>query len=252
MIDEFSTFLCFGYYSDDLNIHSKNRIWVICDECGKNRCVQFRAYRDLCKSCCQIGKKNPMYGKKHSHQTIESLRKLNLNKKLSEETKQKISKSSIGKIHTEETKKKMSKSHIGIIFSDEHKLNISKSHIGMLGKRHSEETKLKQSKRVSGKNNPNYNPNITDEERQMKRNYPEYKEWRKLVYERDYYTCQICGDNKGGNLIAHHLEGYNSNKELRTTLGNGITLCEECHGNFHHQYGKGNNTKEQFIEFIGK
>lgn len=101
----------------------------------------------------------------------------------------------------------------------------------------------------SGKLNHNYNHNITDEERQVGRNYPEYKEWRQVVYKRDSYICQICG-KEGGNLNAHHLEGYTDNPELRTTLSNGITLCEKCHKDFHHQYGRGNNTGDQMEEFL--
>lgn len=101
-----------------------------------------------------------------------------------------------------------------------------------------------------GIRNPNYNPNKTDEERQDDRSYIEYKKWRSSVYNRDSYTCQICGNN-GGNLNAHHIESYNFNKELRTVMSNGITLCKDCHNDFHHQYGKGNNTREQFIKFIG-
>lgn len=107
-----------------------------------------------------------------------------------------------------------------------------------------------QSENIRGANHPNYNPNITDEEREIQRNYPEYREWRKLVYERDDYTCQICGDGKGGNLNAHHLNGYNWDKENRTNIYNAITLCEKCHIGFHTKYGTGNNTKEQFKEYI--
>ncbi len=119
----------------------------------------------------------------------------------------------------------------------------------------SEETKKKMSetgkkKLKDHKNHPNYNPNLSDEDRQHTRRYPEYREWRTFIFERDDYTCQICSE-KGGNLIAHHLEGYTNNPELRTTLSNGITLCKKCHKNFHHQYGNGNNTKKQFKEFKG-
>lgn len=101
-----------------------------------------------------------------------------------------------------------------------------------------------------GEDNPNYNPNLTDEERIYNRDYSEYTEWRTAVFERDDFTCQYCGDNRGGNLVAHHFESYTDNPELRTLLENGITLCEECHKNFHHQYGYGNNTRKQFEEFL--
>ena len=100
-----------------------------------------------------------------------------------------------------------------------------------------------------GENNPNWNPNKTDEEREIERSYNEYYEWRKQIFKRDDYTCQCCRI-KGGNLVAHHLNGYNWDKEHRTNELNGIVLCEECHKEFHSIYGKGNNTIEQFREFL--
>ena len=100
-----------------------------------------------------------------------------------------------------------------------------------------------------GPNNPNFNPNLTDEDRQQNRCLiPGYTEWRKAVFERDNYTCQICG-KRGGKLNAHHKESFNNNPALRTALENGICICEDCHKDFHHQYGRGNNTREQFEEF---
>ncbi len=102
----------------------------------------------------------------------------------------------------------------------------------------------------SGKNHWHYNFDKTDEERIIERNYPEYIKWRKDVYERDNYSCQVCGDNKGGNLIAHHLESYDINIELRTVVSNGITIDENCHDLFHKIYGYGNNTTAQFEEFL--
>lgn len=64
------------------------------------------------------------------------------------------------------------------------------------------------------------------------RNSPEYVKWRRNVFERDNYTCQVCGQ-KGGNLNAHHIKSFSKHKELRTKLSNGITLCEECHKEIH-------------------
>ncbi|PJH64295.1 HNH endonuclease, partial [Salmonella enterica] len=77
--------------------------------------------------------------------------------------------------------------------------------------------------------------------------------FRRKVYERDEYTCVVCGDKSrkkhGLKLNAHHLNGHHWYKEGRFDSDNGVTLCSSCHDNFHEKYGKKNNTKEQFEEF---
>lgn len=107
-----------------------------------------------------------------------------------------------------------------------------------------------ESENLSGINSHHYNENITDAERVRGRKYYEYRQWRIRVYERDEYTCQICGFDNGGILNAHHLNGYNWDKKNRTNVDNAVTLCELCHSNFHNIYGYGNNTKEQFQEHV--
>ena len=102
-----------------------------------------------------------------------------------------------------------------------------------------------------GNNHYNWNPNLSNEERIKERNYLEYTNWAMWVKERDNFTCQICGQ-VGGNLVSHHLESYNNNPKLRTALSNGVCLCKNCHNNFHHNYGYGNNTRKQFIEFVDR
>ena len=77
---------------------------------------------------------------------------------------------------------------------------------------------------------------------------PGYQQWINSVYKRDNYICQVTG--KRGLIHAHHLEAWNSNKELRYDIDNGITLLFSVHSEFHKKYGKGNNTREQFKEFI--
>lgn len=102
---------------------------------------------------------------------------------------------------------------------------------------------------IVGENNPRWNFDKTKEEREVERKTPEYYEFIRMVYKRDNYTCQCCG-NKGGDINTHHLNSYDWYKEGRTDANNGITLCLQCHKDFHMKYGYGNNTKEQFIEFI--
>lgn len=105
----------------------------------------------------------------------------------------------------------------------------------------------------SGENHCNYNPNLTDEERKLmeerRQGNSEYRLWAYKVKERDDFTCNCCGDNKGGNLVSHHLNAWNKFKEQRYDIENGVCLCEQCHKEFHKKYGRGNNTKQQYIEF---
>lgn len=82
----------------------------------------------------------------------------------------------------------------------------------------------------------------------------EYNNWRKQVFCRDKYTCQCCGARNGfGYMIelqAHHIKNWRDNAEQRYDVENGITLCVDCHTEFHSTYGKRNNTEEQLQEFL--
>ena len=69
-----------------------------------------------------------------------------------------------------------------------------------------------------------------------------YKRWRKVIFERDNYTCQKCGKH-GGNLEADHKKQFvlilieNNIKTVDQALecddlwkiSNGRTLCQKCH-----------------------
>lgn len=83
----------------------------------------------------------------------------------------------------------------------------------------------------------------------MKRAYPEYYDFKKSVLFRDGYKCICCG--KDYELKVHHLDGFDNFPEKRLDLSNAVTLCENCHKNFHLLYGRGNNTKEQFEKWFG-
>ena len=98
----------------------------------------------------------------------------------------------------------------------------------------------------------------------MKKKYPHIRIYRQLECEllgygnynkamnqaikRDNYTCQITG--KKGNVVVHHLNSYNTHKELGCDLDNLISLDQDFHNLYHDIYGRGNNTEEQFWEFV--
>lgn len=117
-----------------------------------------------------------------------------------------------------------------------HSQRISETHRGKKG--------------LLGKDNGNWNPDRTHEQRVKERKLLENTVWRNDVFERDNYMCCYCGDATGGNLVAHHIESYMDNVNLRTDVNNGICLCESCHKEFHGIFGYGHNTREQLCQFL--
>ena len=97
------------------------------------------------------GEKNGMYGKKHTPEAIQKMKKYRQMRVISDDTKRKISEALLGRIVTDETRQKI---------SDAHK-----------GKKNSEESKQKQSQtmkgRYTGEKNPFYGKQHTKESRQL-------------------------------------------------------------------------------------
>ena len=66
-------------------------------------------------------------------------------------------------------------------------------------------------------------------------------ELRKLVLERDNWTCQKCGRSKDEdiNLIlhCHHIDPVKNNPIESADMDNCITLCKECHKEAHRRKG---------------
>lgn len=74
--------------------------------------------------------------------------------------------------------------------------------------------------------------------------------WTYDIFVRDKFTCQKCGDDKGGNLNAHHkkhLSKIIDEFKIQSVtdahkcnelwdLNNGITLCIKCHRKEHQNY----------------
>lgn len=85
----------------------------------------------------------------------------------------------------------------------------------------------------SGKNHWNWKGGVTSNN-QKERNSSMYSDWRKAVFERDNFTCQLCGA-RGVRLNAHHILPWAKNIAERYQLSNGITLCKKCHSSVHYK-----------------
>ena len=61
----------------------------------------------------------------------------------------------------------------------------------------------------------------------------EYRVWRYLVISRDK-RCVICGSVR--HRQAHHINHASYFKNLRFDPSNGVTLCADCHSQFHNNF----------------
>ncbi|KKN56894.1 hypothetical protein LCGC14_0567470 [marine sediment metagenome] len=156
-----------------------------------------------------------------------------------------------GCTHSLEAREKMSRAHKGKKRpprTAEWSRRISEAKKGTLqgaanhffGKRHTETTKRTISQghianpifRRFGEDHWNWQGGVTCANQEA-RNTQELKVWRRAVFCRDKFTCQQCG-TKGCRqhpINAHHIKSFAEYPELRFDLGNGVTLCEDCHTN---------------------
>ena len=77
--------------------------------------------------------------------------------------------------------------------------------------------------------NGNWKGGLTSQNKLI-RESPKYISWRKAVFQRDNYTCQMPECRiRGVYLEVHHIKMFEKYPELRFDANNGITLCKECH-----------------------
>jgi len=71
-------------------------------------------------------------------------------------------------------------------------------------------------------------------------------EFKRKVRERDNYTCQVC---EAPGKIVHHLRSYANHPWLRLDMDNVVTLCNNCHNEYHTLFGYDDSYPDQFYKF---
>ena len=152
-------------------------------------------------------------------------------------------------IRTEEMRNKYRQARLGKSFPAISKAKIGKPS-GMLGKHHSQETKMKMSERAKRRIVPyshilqmcearkGLKPWNWIEDRSLLKRYGDdnkdrrsyaYTNWRTQVWLRDKFKCRIANRDCDGRIEAHHILSYKGHPELRYEINNGITLCHAHH-----------------------
>lgn len=80
--------------------------------------------------------------------------------------------------------------------------------------------------------------------------HPKWQQKRLQVFEADNYTCRRCGA-KESQLHAHHMQYIKGRKPWEYPDANFVTLCDDCHAEFHRIkdgiYGQLNHFFEAWI-----
>ena len=88
----------------------------------------------------------------------------------------------------------------------------------------------------AGPNNPMYRHDLTEQEKRKKtkkRQIPGQLTYKKKVRARDG-ACIVCGSTT--DLEVHHMFDWARNESLWRSMGNGVTLCNQHHKEFHYSY----------------
>ena len=202
----------------DLHPFSRARILAKCESCGSVREISFNQYRDICSIC---------------------------NNKLSP---------------TVETKRKQSKTHKGLQQGEKNpswkggKPKCKQCGITLATWRGELCKKCFLMRDQSGPKNSAWRSDLTISEKEKnikdRKNILVYR-WVKAVKEIYNNTCDICGITDV-IMHAHHLFNWVDNPDKRYDIKNGVCLCRVCHVEFHKNYGKRNNTEEQYLEYKRK
>jgi hypothetical protein len=83
--------------------------------------------------------------------------------------------------------------------------------------------------------------------KRQERNDMAYKEWRRLVWERDGFKCQLKDDTCLNKIEAHHIVTWSEDESKRYDVSNGITLCKKHHPKIKKQV---ENSKELFTKIV--
>lgn len=218
--------------SDRKNPKRLKKYLHTCDKCKAERGYFIKTFDKatknggLCRSCSALllGSKSEMTRKRISETRIQRFKEGTLVPTM------------LGVNHSNEAKEKMR--------------IAAKSRIPATGWKHSDQAKIKMScarRNISLNDFDGFITSQDEVERTLFKSLGLH--WK--CFERFNYQCDCCSRPRSTDLglHAHHLDSWNWAIDKRFEESNLVTLCYNCHNEFHSIFGRGNNTKTQYEEF---
>lgn len=219
-----------------LTLIRANKIQISCNVCGKWVTLKYRKplidKKYECQSCTKKGEKNPFYGKKHTIETKESLRDSTIGKYSGEKNP------FYGKKHTEKTRKHLSKK-----LTEYHETNDNPFY----GKKHT-----KSSRRKMSKFQKEFHKNLSEEEKNRRREMASKNQKRLMENDLHAYTEM---KRRAGLMAAKSNKKYKINNLETYFKENILSVFDEKFEYSvilgYHQYDFGNKENKILIEVHG-
>lgn len=241
---------------EHLSPQSNIKVKVKCDVCGKEKNIKYQGYNNqvknggyyACSSKCAFDK---------NRKTMKERYEGGFNNKEIIEKRRKTCIEKYGKpnyANTNEFKEKYEKSMMdkyGVkngFQSEEVKSKIKETNLRKYGTEHFLQNEDNKIQYLYGNKNPSYKHGQSYKDSIWGRSYSS-KLFKRKVYAIKGKECICCSQTKR-NTVIHHVYSRNTHPHLMYNINNVVVMCEECHMKFHNQYGYGNNTTLQFIEFL--
>lgn len=255
MIDEDRTMQLFLYTSDELKTKSSKPIVAVCDECGVYRVVRRQSYRELCRTCAQMGKTWSPESRQNHADAYE---------RMPPEKKHRMSRKGLpGHKQTPESIKKISDAKMGHTVSDDGRLNMSdaqkkrfekqserdKARLGTI--KFFEETpeaRARASAKTLGIPYEEWDGFAEEHEYCHRFNEP-CRESNRKKYGRECFICKkpesenMLSSGKNIKLSVHHVD-MNKAQGCDDHAWKLIPLCASCHARVH------NETWQARIEYM--
>ena len=243
---------------EHLSPQSNKKIKVKCDICGKEKEIKYQTYMKsvsnygyyACCSKCAWDKNRKTCLEKYG---VDASMKSKLVQEKSKQTclehygVEHISQSDYFKEKYKETMLE----HYGVengFQSEEIKEKIKQTSIEKYGCEHYRQNPKMKEKYCNGEKSNWYIDGRSCLRDDWGKSYL-VNDFRRKIFGTRERKC-VCCEQEIREMQLHHLNARNKFPEQTFDEDNVVIICKDCHKKFHDEYGYGDNTKEQFEEFL--